>query len=139
VWRTLVVALGIALAAGCSGSPPKPRTATQLTIQAQTGPATAPLRLSQATLRCDGTAVATGFLRNTPDRACALVHRGAIQQVAINQRSRRVCSQIYGGLQRAHITGTIDAKPINLTVTRTDGCGTADWQTLEPLLGDPQR
>ena len=67
------------------------------------------------------------------------MHRGAIQRVANNQRSRRVCSQIYGGPQRAHIKGTINAKPVNLTVTRTDGCGTADWQTLEPLLGDPQR
>jgi hypothetical protein len=97
------------------------------------------LQPSQATLLCDGTAVATGFLRSTAERACALVHRRAIQQVAINQRSRRVCSQVYGGPQDAHITGTINAKPVNLTVTRTDGCGTADWQTLEPLLGDPQR
>jgi LysM repeat protein len=28
---------------------------------------------------------------------------------------------------------------VNLTVTRSDGCGTADWHTLEALLGDPQQ
>jgi hypothetical protein len=139
VWRAFVVVLGVTLAAGCGGSPQTPNTATQLTIKARIGVATATLRPAGATLRCDGTAFATGYLRHTANRACALVHRGAIQRVANNQRSRRVCSQIYGGPQSAHIKGTINAEPVNLTVTRTDGCGTADWQTLEALLGYPQR
>jgi hypothetical protein len=135
----LVVVLGVALAAGCGDSRSASGTATQLTIEAQTGTAAGTLRLSRATLRCDGTPVGTGFLRGEAGRACALVHRGAIHEVAIDQRSRRVCSQIYGGPQRAHITGIINAKSVNLTITRTDGCGTADWQTLEAALGDPER
>jgi cation diffusion facilitator CzcD-associated flavoprotein CzcO len=28
---------------------------------------------------------------------------------------------------------------IDLTVTRTDSCGTADWKTLQVLLGNPER
>jgi hypothetical protein len=67
------------------------------------------------------------------------VRGGAVQRVARGQRSGRVCSQIYGGPQRAHVTGTIDGRQVDLTVTRTDGCGTDDWRALEPLLGDPQR
>ncbi|MDP9331950.1 MAG: LysM peptidoglycan-binding domain-containing protein [Actinomycetota bacterium] len=78
-------------------------------------------------------------MRDTAGLACALVHRGAVLKVAASQRSRRACGQVYGGPQSAHITGTIDGQGVNLTVTRTDGCGTADWQTLERLLGDPQR
>ena len=40
---------------------------------------------------------------------------------------------------RARVTGTVQGERVDMTVTRTDGCGTADWQALEPLLGDPQR
>ena len=131
--------LGAASAAGCGGSSPASATATQLTIEVRTGTVATALRLSRATLRCDGKAVATGFLHSGSGRACALVRRGAIQEIVIDQRSRRICSQIYSGPQSAHIRGIVNADPVNLTVTRTDGCGTADWQTLEPLLGDPQR
>jgi LysM repeat protein len=92
-----------------------------------------------ATLACDGTASATGFLRGAARNACALVRSGLITQVAADRRSRRLCSQVYGGPQRAHITGTVEGQRVDLTVTRTDSCGTADWQTLEPLLGDPQQ
>jgi LysM repeat protein len=122
---------------GCSTSGPS--VVTQLTIERTTGTGATVLRPSQATLRCDGTARATGFLRNAAGPACALVHRGAVQQVAADQRSQRLCGQVYSGPQSAHITGTVDGRRVDLTVTRTDGCGTADWQTLEPLLGDPQR
>ena len=82
---------------------------------------------------------ATGFLRNAAGPACALIADRVVQQVAASQRSRRVCSQVYGGPQSAHITGIVGREGINLTVNRTDGCGTTDWQTLAPLLGDPQQ
>ena len=137
MWRVAVVVVGIALVGGCGGSGQD--AATQLAIERQTGPPAAAMSTSRATLRCDGTAVATGFLRNVAGPACALVDTGAIQQVASDQHSRQLCSQIYGGPQTAHITGTVDGRSVDLTVARTDGCGTATWQTLEPLLGDPQR
>jgi LysM repeat protein len=142
VWRGCAVVLGVTLAVGCGSSRhggPGAIAVTQLAIEKQTGAAAKALRPSQATLHCDDTAVATGFLRTTAGLACAFVHRGSIQQVAADQRSRRACRQVYGGPQSARIIGTIDSRRVDLTVTRTDGCGTADWQTLEPLLGDPQR
>lgn len=138
MWRASVVVLGVALAAGCGGSGPTSNAATHLVIARETGGVTV-LLPSQATLTCDGTAHATGFLRNAAGPACGLVDRHVIQQVAANQRSRRLCSQIHGGPQSAHITGTVDGQDVNLAITRADGCGTADWQTLEPLLGDPQQ
>jgi hypothetical protein len=135
----LVVAL-----AGCGGgsdssSKGSPSTTTQLVIDAETGPSDGSLHDSRATLDCDGSATATGFLSGQADTACALVHQGAVQHVTSEQHDNRACSQIYGGPQRAAISGTIDGEPVRLTVTRTDGCGTADWETLEPLLGDPER
>ena len=72
MWRAGVVVLGVALVVGCGGSGPV--AVTQLAIDRQTGTAATVLRPSQATLRCDQTALATGFLRNTAGPACALVH-----------------------------------------------------------------
>jgi LysM repeat protein len=94
---------------------------------------------SQSTLSCNAVPSATGFLQDVAGPACALVHRGVVQQIVKQQRRHQLCSQIYGGPQYAHITGTINGEPVNLMVTRADGCGTAAWQTLEPLLGDPER
>ncbi len=129
--------VGVGLAGGCAASTPS--AGTQLTIETQTGDVSTVLVPSQATLRCDGTAAATGFLQKVPAPACAAVRQNVVQKIAASQRTRRVCSQVYGGPQTAHITGTVDRRHVDLTVTRTDGCGIADWQTLEPLLGDPQR
>jgi LysM repeat protein len=138
VWPRFVVVFGVAaLLAGCGSS--GTRTGTFLRIDAATGSATTVLRPSEATLDCDHRALGTGFLRNNARLACTLVREGALQQVAADQGNRRNCSQVYGGPQHARITGTVEGKRVDLTVTRTDGCGTADWQTLEPLLGDPQR
>jgi LysM repeat protein len=134
-----VVVLGVAIGAACVGCGSTSSAATHLAIGRETSSGTTVLLPSQATLTCDGTAHATGFLRKAAGPACALVDRHAVQQVAADQHTRRFCSQIYGGPQSAHITGTVGGQDVNLTVTRADGCGTTDWQTLAPLLGDPQQ
>jgi len=134
----LAVALAAMLAAcGGSGSGSSD-AATQLTITARTGSASV-LVPSEATLECDGTAKATGFLAKAATPACAAVRDGAVATVTKAQAAGQLCSQIYGGPQTAHITGTANGKKVDLRVDRTDGCGVADWQTLEPLLGAPER
>lgn len=113
---------------------------TQLTVVRETGSDITTLRSSQAVLRCDAHRVGgTGFLRARAKQACRLVQGGALQRVERAQQSGRLCSQIYGGPQRAHITGHIGRHPVDLTINRTDGCGTADWYALQALLGDPGR
>lgn len=47
-----------------------------------------------------------------------------------------MCTQIYGGPETAHITGTIDGQTVDIRLDRTDGCGIDRWQRLAPLLGD---
>ena len=49
----------------------------------------------------------------------------------------QACAQVYGGPQHARITGTVAGRKVDLTVTRTDGCGIRDWDRLEWLLGPP--
>jgi LysM repeat protein len=133
----IVVVLGLA---GCGNlTAARSDTATQLTVETATGTSASALRLTRATVHCDGNARATGFLRHAAGPACRLVRRGVLQRVATSQRIRRQCRQVRGGPQSAHIAGTIGGQRITFTVTRTDGCGTADWQALEPILGPPQR
>ena len=64
---------------------------------------------------------------------------GAVRRVAARQRKPRICTEGYAGPQSAVVRGTIGDRRINVTVTRADGCGTADWDELLPLLGPPER
>jgi LysM repeat protein len=111
----------------------------QLTIEARTGSATSVLQISSATLACDGGADATGYLRNVAGAACAATRDGAVGKVVAAQRRARICTEEYGGPQTARITGTVNGKRVTVGVTRSDGCGIADWETLRALLGDPER
>jgi LysM repeat protein len=129
----LVVAL---LLAACGSVTPD--AATRLEVDAAKGSPSTVLRPSEATLTCDGIPSGTGFLRDHPVEACALVRHGVIQRIASQQSRARDCAQIYGGPQHARIRGTVRGNEVNLTVTRTDSCGTHDWETLQPLLGDPE-
>ena len=62
-----------------------------------------------------------------------------ITKVAERQRHPRICAEGYAGPQLARLTGTAGGRRVNLMVTQADGCGTADWQTLRPILGAPER
>jgi hypothetical protein len=124
-----------AVALALAGFPP-----ARLDVVVQVGRPGAPLRTEHGALRCSGTrARATGFLRVHAKPACRLTGSGALQRIIHAQRSQRACSQIYGGPQRARITGRVGNQRIDFAVTRADGCGVSDWQTLLALLGDPNR
>jgi LysM repeat protein len=138
VWPSVVVVLGMLFAAA-GGSTPARSVTAQLTIDATTGSATSVLIPSEATLHCDGSASATGFLRDAAKPACALVRHGAVTSVATQHRKPRFCSEIYGGPQRARIFGKIGGRRVDVSVNRSDGCGIADWEKLQALLGDPER
>ncbi|GAA3815982.1 SSI family serine proteinase inhibitor [Cellulomonas soli] len=46
-----------------------------------------------------------------------------------------MCTEIWGGPQTAHVTGTLDGEPVDATFSRTDGCQIARWDTLVAVLG----
>ena len=131
--RVIVAVFGFLVAV------PSGAASAQLTIEARTGTATSVLRVSGATLACDGTADATGFLRNAGRAACTATSDGVVGKVVAAQRRPRICTEEYGGPQTARITGTVDGKRVTVRVARSDGCGIADWEALRPLLGDPER
>jgi hypothetical protein len=47
------------------------------------------------------------------------------------------CTEQYGGAQSAHITGLWGGDPVDLEVTRVDGCRISQWDSLGPLLPEP--
>jgi len=54
--------------------------------------------------------------------------------LATRPSSKRICTQIYCGRERARITGTIATRKIDRRLKRTNGCEIADWQHAVPLV-----
>jgi hypothetical protein len=49
--------------------------------------------------------------------------------------AKQACTQQYGGPERARVTGTLEGEPVDITVTRENGCEIADYQALFAALG----
>lgn len=47
----------------------------------------------------------------------------------------RLCTQQYGGLQVAVVTGTFHGGRVDCVFRRTDGCEISRWNTMAALLG----
>jgi hypothetical protein len=75
----------------------------------------------------------SGGSHPTPDDACrALAEHGdqALPPVPKDMR----CTMIFGGPQRAHITGTWRGKPVDSNLSRQNGCEIGRWNSLAGLL-----
>ena len=88
---------------------------------------------SRVTLRCDP----AGGTHPRRARACAALlaaGRGVLAPVPPD----RMCTQQYGGPERARITGVWRGKTVDARFNRTDGCQIARWNALgvvfTPLL-----
>ena len=69
---------------------------------------------------------------------------GACQALEVNGATAlppvpkdRACTMIYGGPERATVTGTLDGKKVSSTFSRTNGCEMDRWSQLVPLLPEP--
>jgi hypothetical protein len=47
--------------------------------------------------------------------------------------SGSACTMIFGGPQKATITGTLDGQPVNASFERSNGCEIARWENLVKL------
>jgi hypothetical protein len=47
------------------------------------------------------------------------------------------CTQQFGGPQTARVTGRWSGDPVDLQLSRTDGCRISQWDRLGPLLPGP--
>jgi subtilisin inhibitor-like len=81
------------------------------------------------TLRCNP---ARGSLPR-PARACARLAAGGARLFARMPRNI-VCTEIYGGPQRARVVGTVNGRRIFATFARSNGCEIDRWQRISPWL-----
>lgn len=86
-----------------------------------------------------GAAKGTGYLQADADAraACTAALSDANRPLVDTALADRICTEIYGGPQRAVVTGEIRGRTVRTTITRSNGCGIADWDALEALLGPP--
>ena len=106
---------------GCGGTDagrPAEGTAITVTVRgARDGPVT-------VSLRCDA------------GPGCDAGRLDRLQRVVAGDADRtRVCTQVYGGPERARVTGTLRGRSVEVEVTREDGCGIADYAALFSALG----
>jgi hypothetical protein len=102
-------------------------------------PSDAPQVDISGSVSCDGAPTGTGVYAATAIQICADLasRQGVFQQ--IEESGGEVCGEVYGGPQRATITGSVAGQSVDVTVERNDSCGIQDWETLEWLLGPPER
>jgi hypothetical protein len=110
---------------------PDVRLTVDFTRRGGSGHQVAHVRCTAAGNRVDGFLRAVGA-----PRACRTARRIA-GLLASGPDPHRACSQIYGGPERALVTGTIGGRRIRHGFTRTNGCGVAEWRRAMPLLPRP--
>jgi hypothetical protein len=133
---SLPVLLVAVAAAGCgasaepAGRPPVPDgVELVLTVRETPGGQT-----RRATLRCAGArARATGYLADRARPACRAARRLA-GLLASEPPKHRVCTQVYGGPERARVRGTVEGRAVDRRFGRADGCEIADFERAAPLL-----
>jgi hypothetical protein len=84
------------------------------------------------TLRCDP---AGGSLVR-PARACSRLETAG-RALFAPLPPNTVCTEIYGGPQRARVTGVLDGRRVWATFSRSNGCHIARWAKLSPWLLPP--
>jgi hypothetical protein len=124
--RILLVTALAATVAGCAGGEPADTT-TELRI-AFWEDSSQPGSRVDWTLTCDPPA----GTHPDPDAACArLDETGA---GAFEPLPDQACTEIYGGAQRAEISGTVDGEPVDASFQRTNGCEIEAWDALLGVL-----
>lgn len=122
--RLLPALLAATAIAGCGGdderaAAPAPADTTQLRVEV-TGAAADPVSFE---LACGGT------------DPCGRSRLDRLSEIAEPDDPAHACTLQYGGPERAHVTGTLEGARVDFTVTRSNGCGIADYAALFSALG----
>jgi hypothetical protein len=85
--------------------------------------------VSDWTLSCVGDASGS---HPQADAACA--HLAGLEDPFAPLPDDVACTEQFGGPQTARVTGRWDGEPVDLELSRADGCRIAQWDGLGPLL-----
>lgn len=143
----IVVSGALLAAASCAssgtGSPPSAAPSSAATPSASAGaPSASAGGPSELTVVVDDGTGSTTTWRLTCDppggdhpdaqKACAALadHRSALNPVPKD----RMCAQVYGGPEKATVTGTWRGEQVFAALNRTNACESARWDALVPLV-----
>lgn len=69
-----------------------------------------------------------------PDAAAACAHLQELAEPFAPLARDLVCTEIYGGPQTARVTGRWAGAPVDLELSRSNGCFISQWEGLVPLV-----
>jgi hypothetical protein len=81
------------------------------------------------TLTCAGSADGSH-----PDAAAACAHLQGLEEPFAPLPEDVMCTEQFGGPQTAHVTGVWGGEPVDIELSRTNGCRISQWDGLGPLL-----
>lgn len=84
------------------------------------------------TLICDGSAEGSH-----PEAEAACEHLRGMTEPFEPLAEDLVCTEQYGGPQTAHITGRWNGEPVDLELSRVNGCKISQWDSFGPVLPVP--
>ena len=91
-----------------------------------------------ATLTCRASGNrATGYLHKRSVRRLCRVARD-LRAFLANPPQHEVCTEQWGGPDRARITGRVGSDTVDRRLARNDGCEIDDWNRAQPLLPTPK-
>lgn len=145
----LLVLVAVTVLAGCGsgddGSPAAPGTAegtgddpaaggisqaeNDLQIEIDLGDGSAP---ATWTLTCAGNVEGSH-----PEAQAACDHLAGLDRPFAPLPEDVVCSQEYGGPESARVLGRWHGEPVELELSRVDGCRIAQWNSLVPVVPAP--
>lgn len=105
-----------------------------------TGAAPPPSELSVAYDAGDGSASVTWTLvcgapvsGTHPEAEAACAHLQELEAPLAPLPPDMICTEQYGGPQTARVTGRWAGEPVDLELTRSNGCSISQWDGLVPL------
>lgn len=134
----LLLVLPLLLVAACGGSGSSDalpasspggdvqRPDNDLAVEYDAGDGSGPV---QWTLTCGG--VVEG---SHPQGEQACEHLQGLEQPFVPVPTDAVCTQQYGGPQTARVTGVWRGEPVDVSLSRVDGCRISQWDSLVPLV-----
>jgi Subtilisin inhibitor-like len=72
-----------------------------------------------------------------PDAEAACEHLTALDDPFAPLPADLACTEQYGGPQTARVLGRWNGEPVDVELSRTDGCRISQWDALGPLLPGP--
>ena len=122
----LVATAGVPSSPAVAAGTPSPRIAMTLRVDVGDG------AVKTFSLRCSPTS------GNHPNRwaACKVLLAGGVKVLA-PVPAEAMCTQIYGGPQKALVVGTWAGKKVSAKFARTNGCEISKWEAVRALFKVP--